>query len=143
MEGGLADPDHGAGGARAGCVEAGVAETGDDVGVDAVALGAADHVEHAGDGVGLVDVALDRDRALAGVLGQDARARRGGGASGSADLGRHGGGGVRVDDEEAHQTSPAPASEPCRERRRCTSVTAASASTMTRKETPVVTVPSA
>ncbi len=104
----LADADDRRGGRAARGVEPGVVEAGDDEGVGVGRPG--DLGEEAGHGEGLVEIALDARRPEFGIDGADLDAGRGGGLSRGADLPRHRGGRVGVDDADQHgmslQTSP-------------------------------------
>ena len=87
---------------RAGGVEPGVVEAGDDGGVGAFALAPGDLDQQARHRQRLVVVALDRDRPHREVTATISRRRRGHRARRRGDRLGHRGGGVGIDDEDAH-----------------------------------------
>ena len=134
----LADADHGNARHRARGVQPGVVEAGDDGGVGAFALAPGDLDQQSRHRQCFVVVALDRDRAHRRGDGNDFARRRGHRARSRGDRRGHAGGGVGVDDEDAHQGHVRR-----RARRRLSQAMMPSVAAMTMKEKTVVTVPSA
>ena len=87
-------------------LQARVAEAGDHVAVDAVALAGRDLLQQAGHGQRLVVVALDGDRAHGRAHGHDLGAGVRHRAGAGTDLLGHAPGGVGVDDLDAHGALP-------------------------------------
>ena len=100
MERRLADPNDRRLGRGARGLEAGVVETGDDESVGVLRLG--DLRQEAGNGKGLVEIAFDAWRAELRIDRADLDSGRRGGFRSIADLRRHRGGGVGVDDVDPH-----------------------------------------
>ena len=96
--------DHRRGRKAARRLEPRVVETGDDGAVDRA--GPAHLADKPGDGEHLVVVALDAGWPGIGIDGDDLGGRQGGGTCRHTDLFCHRSGGVGIDDEKPHQTSP-------------------------------------
>ena len=93
-------------------LEAGVIETGNDVSGNPCRVAFGDFGQQPGHRKHLVIVTLDGNRPIRRIDGDNLGSRGRGSAAGPADLCRHGGGGVRVDDQNAHEAGFTPF--PCR-----------------------------
>ncbi len=108
----LADTDDGSLRDAARRLEASVIETGNDVGGNPCRVAFGDFGQHPWHRKRLVIIAFDGNRPIRRIDGDNLSSRGRGSAAGPADLHRHGGGGVRVDDQNAHEAGSTPF--PCR-----------------------------
>ena len=106
VHGRFRDTDDRSGRELAGSVDAGVAETGNDVAVDPGGLAAGDLGENAWDTEGFVDVAFDRHRSHGWADRIDDRARADYGPGTVTDRCGHRTRGVRIDDLDEHVRDP-------------------------------------
>src|ERR1700727_3386604 len=98
MESGLADANHRRSRGASRCIKSSVVEAGDDERLRACVL--ANLRDQPRNRENLVEIALDAGRPEVGIDGADLDTWGGGGLGRGADLHRHRGGGVRMDDTD-------------------------------------------